>query len=417
MAFTKRCFANVPSLKQRHPQVLRDLLCLFPQHAAERKLTLPEHATVENLDYDGIRDALMDGDIPENLDDILFLSSLLGNSKGWGMIERQAREDGKILPKVVAQFGYVDLAILAATHDWPNNKDILERANARARVHSKSAYVYYAPAMDKRAAYREPTAESLTEARELLSDHFVQTGLVPADERRKATEIVPYDFEKEIWFLIRYPGRKSRHNGYNEGDWKHFVFNPEQYDAIAYNKVYGDLRMNTRRKMDHSKYRIAFTHLLFDQPNAFRETGSVVVLDPLLRDDAAELFTCGDIPGLGWIAPVELTYEVWGMPPREICETAKDGNTLLLGNRHAPRILPKEVNWVRRAVFQYRMKNSPRLARLSIDGANKISFERDGDSVVVEEWLRRRGFVKSYLKVEAHEPINLEQDIPIAASA
>ncbi len=125
MAFTKRCFANVQSLKQRHPQVLRDLLCLF------------------------------------------------GNSKGWDMIERQAKEDCKNLPHVVAQFGYVDLAILAATHDWPKNKDILERANARARVHSKSAYVYYAPAMDKLAAYRETTEESLTEARELLREGVV----------------------------------------------------------------------------------------------------------------------------------------------------------------------------------------------------------------------------------------------------
>lgn len=278
MGFTKRCFASVQSLRQRHPQVLRDLLCLFPEHTAERKLLLPRHPTVETLDYAGIRDALMIGEIPEDLDDILFLSSLLGTSKGWGIIERQAEEDRKSLPKELPHFGYVDLAILAAIQDWPKNKDILERANARARVHSKSAYVYYAPAMDMRAAYRPPTPESLAEARELLSAHFVQSGLVPEDERRKATEIVPYDFEKEVWFLIRYPGRKSRHSGYNEGDWKHFVFNPEQYDAVAYNKVYGDLRMNTRRKTDHVKYRIAFTHLLFGQPNAFREKGAVVVL-------------------------------------------------------------------------------------------------------------------------------------------
>jgi hypothetical protein len=79
-------------------------------------------ATEENLDYEAIRDALMIGDIPEELDDILFLSSLLGTAKGWSMIERQAEEDRRELPEVLPQYGHVDLAILAAIRDWPKNK-------------------------------------------------------------------------------------------------------------------------------------------------------------------------------------------------------------------------------------------------------------------------------------------------------
>jgi hypothetical protein len=373
---------------------------------------------MENMDYQTIRDSLITGDIPEDLDDILHVSSLLGTTKGWTMIERQAKEDGTHLPRVLPQYGHVDMAILAAIQDWPRNKDILERANARARVYSKSAYVYYAPALDLRPHYRKPTPEGLVEARDLLAEHFVTEGMVSGHQHRKATEIVTYDFEKEIWFLIRYPGKQSRQSGCDdEGDWKTFVFNPEQYDAVAYNKVYCDLRMNTKRKREHSKYRIAFGHLLLDMANPFRTSGVVVTLDPLLRNDAANLFECDDLAGLGMIVPIELTFETFGLPPRQWTETAIDGSSLLQGNAHAPRLLPGEAQSVKRVVLQYRLKDTTRLSRLTIDEGNKVTFERNGDSMVVEEWLRRRGFVKNYVKVAEHVPIGLEHPIAVAASA
>lgn len=418
MSSTKRCFSSAEGLKTRDPQVLRDLLALFPRHIASRGLVLPENATAENLDYGKIREVLMTGDIPEDLDDILHLSSLLNTAKGWSMIERQAKEDGRRLPADLPQYGYVDLAILAAIQDWPTNKTILERANARARVHSRSAYVYHAPSVDLRSHYRTPSATSLAKAREFLVGHFVAEGMVSDRQHRKATEIVPYDFEKEIWFLIRYPGRQSRHSGCDDnGEWRNFVFNPEQYDAVAYNKVYCDLRMNTKRKREHAKYRIAFSHLLFDLANAFRPTGVVVTLEPLLRNDAVNLFECDDIPGLGMILPVTMTFETFGLPPREWTEAALDGSSLLQGNPHAQRLLPRDAHCVRSVVLQYRLKNSTRLSRLTIDEANKVSFERDGDSVVVEEWLRRRGFVKNFVEVTDHVPIRVAHDLPAAASA
>jgi hypothetical protein len=417
MGCTKRCFASVETLRHRNPQVLRDLLALFPDHVAARGLVLPRHATVENLNYEGIRDALMQGDIPEELDDILYLSSLLGNVKGWSMIEQQLADDGREMPDFSADDDYADLAILAAIHNWPQNKSILEKSIARARVHSKSAYVYYAPALDLRSKFRLPDEASLAEAREALCVHFVNEGLVGDGDRRKATEIVPYDFENEIWFLVRYPGRRARQSGYNHGNWQNFVFNPEQYDAVAYNKVYGDLRMNTKRKREHARYRMTFGHLLFDQSGGFREKAGVVTLDPLLRPDGAGLFNCDDIPGLAMIVPVALTYETLSLPPRQWTESAVDGGSLLHGNKHAPRILPREAHHVLKAVFQYRLKDSTRLSRLTIDGGNKVTFERDGDSVVVERWLRKRGFVQTFVEVAGHAFGNVVRNFDAAANA
>lgn len=417
MGFTKRCFASVETLQKRDPQVLRDLLALFPAHVVGRGLVLPRVATVENLNYQGIRDALMQGEIPEDLDDILYLSSVLGTVKGWSMVERQLDDDRRERPATLPQHDYADLAILAAIHDWPTNKGILEKANARARVHSKSAYVYYAPALDLRRQFRVPDEASLAEAREALCLHFVNDGIVDEGERRKATEIVPYDFENEIWFLVRYPGRRSRQSGFTGGIWRNFVFNPEQYDAVAYNKVYGDLRMNTKRKKEHARYRITFGHLLFGRAGGFRERGVVVTLDPLLRNNAAGLFRCDDIPGLAMIVPVALTYDADLVPVRQWTVAAAEGESLLQGNKHAPRILPAEAHLARKAVFQYRLRDSTRLSRLIVDEGNKVTYERDGDSVVVEQWLRKREIVRTFVEVAEHVPLYLERDLRLAASS
>ena len=390
---------------------------MFPDFLAAHGLVLPDAATRDNLDYNRLRDALFTGPVPDDLDDILFLSALLGNLSGWDMIERQAAEDRRELPKPAADFSDMDMAVFAAMMDWPVNKGLLERAQARARVHSKSAYLYFAPTSDLRSQYRPPTKASLDEARQYLTDHFVRCGLVATGERGKATEVIPYDFEKEIWFLIRYPGRIRRHRGYNAGDWRHFDFNPEQYDAVAYNKVYSDLRMNTNRKTEEVKYRCAFGQLLFGQHNAFREKERVVVLTPLEGTRAIDLFRHDDIPGLGSISPIELTYETWALPPRRFTVSAADGTSLLHPNEHAPRLLPREGKWVRRVVFQYRLKDSMRVSKMSIDGKNKVSFERDGDSVVLDLWLRRRGFVLSFVKVDEYDTLPVDADLVLAPYA
>ena len=97
MGFARRCFESVEALQGRHPQVLRDLLAL-PDFAAVHKLALPAVATAENLDCRAIHAALMSNEVPEDLSDILYLSSLLGTVKGWGMIERQLGEDRRERP-------------------------------------------------------------------------------------------------------------------------------------------------------------------------------------------------------------------------------------------------------------------------------------------------------------------------------
>jgi hypothetical protein len=405
MSNSKKCFATVPSLKRIEPSTLADLLRPFPNHLKKHNITIPEIVTEDSLNYQAIRDALMGENVPEPLDDILYLSSRLGNARYWGIVEKQATEDGRQLPPANPDYGYIDAVIRAEIEKWPRYKGFLEKANARARVHGKSSYVYYPPIKDMRPLYRVPNSDGIEEVREKIADHFFEIGLVSSREQSRNTQVIKYDHEKEIWFLIRYPGKKSRLSGTDaKGEWKNYCFNPEQYDAIVYNKVYGDLRMNTIAMGDHAKYRIVFTNLLFGRGNVFQPKSKVVTLDPFKEDHAADMFGCKDVPGMDWIAPVRLRYELWGLPVKVYDFSHKDGSSLLLGNELGSRIVPKHTMAVTQVELAYKLKGREKVCKVTLHVGNRIRYDRDGDSIVLEEWLRKRKVLATYVMMEKNGP-------------
>lgn len=133
MASTKRAFESVKRLRNLNPQVLRDFLVLFPGYVKEQGLTLPEVAKEETLGYGAIHQACIGRDIPAELDDILFLSSVLGRTgHGWDLVKQEPRARKVKLDAGAPDWTYVDLAIRAAIKEWPKNRELLEHANARA---------------------------------------------------------------------------------------------------------------------------------------------------------------------------------------------------------------------------------------------------------------------------------------------
>lgn len=88
--------------------------------------------------------------------------------------------------------------------------------------------------------------------------------------------------------------------------------------------------------------------------------------------------------------------------------------TLLAGNEHRPRVLPKRAVSVRKVILAYQLDDSTRTGKLTLQMGNRVNYERDGDSIVLEDWLRRRGFVKSFVEVEADGSVNLDAPRAVA---
>ena len=232
----------------------------------------------------------------------------------------------------------------------------------------------------------------MDELKQDMAAYFVTEGL------GKGSNLVSFEFEKEIWFLIRYPGRLKRQLAFDEeGATEKLSFKPEEYDAVVYHKTYGDLRMNTCRIRDQRKYRILFGHALLASENLFAPNARVVSLDPL-KGRCLGLFNCSDIDGLVEIEPVELAYHQLGEIGREIIWRSDKDTTLLATNSLAPFLLPEDTDSVRYAIFRYRLKNRTKYERLTVHQGNSMTYDRDGDSAVLEDWLRSRRFVKSILQ-------------------
>lgn len=334
----------------------------------------------------------MSGDIPHELDDVLFFVSALGNSPGWGKIQEEAAVQKRSLDFKPNGYSNADLAMKAWLHDWPRNQDLLGQSLARAIIHHRSSYTYYVPTKDVRKRYRTPDDAALKAFRERLSDYFEREGL------GRGTSVVHYDFEKEIWFLVRYPGQVERYAAISEdGEPTSHVFKPEEYDAIVYHKEFGDLRLNTNRPSDHVRYRIDIADLLLDASNVFSPSKRVITLNPLLGK-CLHIFKCQDIDGLAEIAPTEICYASLHSPGSHLIWRADKNHTLLSYRHPGDTLIPDETaHSIKYAKFQYRLRDRTRIDRLTVHAGNVLTYARDGDSSVLEDWLRRRGFIQATL--------------------
>jgi len=389
----RRCFATAKALQRLEAVLLCEVLMKFPEYLKERSLQLPAKPTQDNLDYEAIRAACMSGDMPADLDDVLSMVSIMGTTAGWERIQEEARAQKKKLDFAVINLTNADLAMKAWLLDWPKNKNLLEESYSRQRIHARSSYFYFPPLRDVRHKYKLPSDAGMDELKQDLAGYFVVEGL------GKGSNIVRFDCEKEVWFLIRYPGRLKRQVTIDEdGEAANLSFKPEEYDAVVYHKVYGDLRVNTSRKRDRKKYRILFGHALLASENLFAPNADVITLEPL-KGPCLGLFNCDDINGLAEIAPIEISFRriTKSGIGREFIWRADKNTTLLDSNTLAPFLLPEDTDTVQYAIFHYRLRNRTKFASLTVHQGNSMTYDRDGDSVVLEEWLRTRKFVKDML--------------------
>lgn len=390
MAGKKRCFVTVRALKRLDEKVLCAVLEKFPEHLRTCGVVIPDRPDRQALNYDAIRDACMSGSIPPELDDVLFFASILGTKRGQEQIEREARSRNCRLDFGLDGVSCPDFAMRAWLQDWPKNQDLLEAAYARSRIFGKSSYTYHPMIRDLRARYIEPTAERIADARARLEDYFAnREGL------GKGTNILVYDFTREIWFLVRYPGQVERHQAFDEdGNPTIHVFRPEEYDAIVYHKGYGDLRLNTNRKRDHVQYRVVFGYLLFGEGNVFDPAQDMIRLDPLCTE-CVPIFKCDDIDGLAEIHPVEVCFSMNRQPGLKITWKSDNDISLLAYNGQGQRLLPEGAHSPVYARFRYRLSNRTHWERVTVHQGRSMTYERDGDCAVIEEWLREREFVKN----------------------
>ena len=383
----KGCFETVEKLRSHNPGVLCKFLEQFPAFLTKFGITLPNPASRDTLPYEELREALMSPEIPDGLAVLLILVGKLGNELGWGEIEREADMREVRLAFDKTEMTYSDRAMMAWILAQPGNADILEESFARARIYSRSSYTYYPMNLDIRDKYRTPGDVDITALEGSLDAYFGVT-----EQLGTGAKVLKYDYDAEIWFLVRHPGVLRREGVYEKGHVKSLPLSPEQYDAVVYHKKYGDLRINAHRKKEHDRYRIDFGHLLFGEANVFDNTRKIVNLRPLIGDCLA-ICEHRDIPGLKTLLVSEICFTSEEHGTRRVTWRSKSDNAMLpLDAEH--RALPKTAESVIYAKFRYQLNGDTKFKGMTVHTGKALNYERDGDSCVLEEWLRERKFIE-----------------------
>ena len=379
------CFASARKLRSHNPAVLCGFLELFPGFLSKEKIGIPADRNPDKIPYERLFSALMSPSAPNHLTVQLILVDKLANETGWQEVAYEAKQRGVPIPADIEELCDADRAMKVWTLAQPDHPDLLEESFARARIYKKSSYTYYPMGSNILDRFKSPDASALKQLEADLNAHF------GVDE---GTKVLKYDFDAEIWFLIRHPGIVKWQGVYEKGRVKSRAVTPELYDAVVYHKKYGDLRMNTHRKSDHTRYRIAFGHLLFDASNVFDPKRKIVGLRPLWRD-AQDLCRAGDIRGLHEIRISEVCfYAMQSHGYRRVTWRAERQNeSLPLTSEN--RVIPDDTDTVVYAKFRYRLKRTDKWQGLTVHAGNNLSYERDGDSCVLEEWLRERMFINA----------------------
>lgn len=395
-----RCFDSVKSLKLFDPEMLCEALRHFPEDLERGGVALPECPDADVMPYEDIQRMLVAGDVSDGLTDLLYYVERLGNAEGWEHVVSEARLLGLRVEERSGQLSYAGCVLRAWLTDWPRNCDLLEKSFARTRLYSLTAYRYFPMGRDVRGNFRSPGDEDIRKLESELARHFDDRG------HGKWVRVLRYEFEDEIWFMIRHSGRYEYLQTADDTGEEVRKFRPVKFDAVVYDKRHGFLRMNAERRREQGKYRMMMGRLLFGEANVFVEDRHCVTLEPL-KGESAGIFDCGDMKGIRDVELCEVHFMELASPGRTVTwkQDGSDGVALSRATyvqyeggvrvAYENHVLPPSAGHVMSAKFRYTLRDSRgRRETLTVHAGNRLRYARDSDAAKIGEWLIGRGFVR-----------------------
>jgi hypothetical protein len=99
---------------------------------------------------------------------------------------------------------------------------------------------------------------------------------------------------------------------------------------------------------------------------------------------------CLDVEGIEWVRLREIEI-LWGRGVDAEREVRKGADLFASFEKRGYRL--KEEWNLQRAVFSVKFADSKIARSVTIRPSNHAKYERDDDSVFLEDWLRKRGFI------------------------
>jgi len=384
-----RRFSNPAGLKAIKSGHLTSFLNPFGEFLCRRGMAWPP-APGRAPDLDALVAIVMspDTDTPPTMADGLWLVHEMATNEGMSALLEEARFRGLRLsddPDLTP----ADVAVQI----WLQAPQILARKHSEQSLTRKRSFEYFQTDAFPLPDFTPPSPEVLSRLAAGLDEWFVDK------KRGRGTQVLAFSRDDGVWFLVRHGEPFKREGCLDDGQSSSVFYRPEKYDVLVYDPKAGELRMNTRSKGEKELYRAQFGLHLFGREDFFPSCQKYT-LEPL-RTHGAESLVCTDVEGMDWVRLREVQL-YWGGAHGEIDSRRADDLLAAMAERGAA--LPAGVPIIH-ASFEVKFSDARTPRTVAIRTPGKAQYTRDSDSAVVEDWLAKRGFIRSRAVEEqqAHE--------------
>lgn len=380
MATYLRRFANVDTLRAIAPKFLRALLKPHENYFTTRGLALPPPHAADGLDYAKLVAVLMspDSGTPQLLLEALHMIDEMASPEASHVLLQGAKDNNLHIegdPKPSS----ADIAVQV----YLQAPDLLERTHHEHLLRSRRSFDYFQSKGRRRRSLKLPSDRVLSGLAKSLDDWYEEK------KRARASRILVFPRGDGTWFLVRHADVLNRAGAIEAGQSASVVYQPEKHDVLVYDEAVGELRMNTCNAGERDLFRREFGRHLFGNETFFPGVAKYT-LKPLQADGESSV-ACSDVDGMEWARLTEVRL-FWGGPHKHVeIRQASDVFAVLQAQGRA---IPARAR-ISQARFLVKFADAKTPRSVTIRPSNVAQYTRDNDAAIVEEWLKKRGFIES----------------------
>ena len=365
------------------PEILRgidpeNLLSLLAGHAAALEtlgFKLPDEGAAASIDYDALASLLMEPDkLPADLREAFYFIHEMATQEGMECLLEAAEEAGI---EIVGTPGPTPGD--AAVQVWLKDRELLERKHAEQFLRNPRTFESFGTGVSPVPKYRDPMALA-DKIKKDLDDFFEKK------KRGRNTKVFPYVRDDSVWFLVRHGDPFERRGAIGDkGESVGVYYWPEKFDVLVLDPVEGELRINARNKGEKKEYRKVFGRHLY-KDDGFFGGESKYTLEPL-REKGEDAIA--PVEGMDDVRLTEVDF-LWGGSHNE--REIRKADDVFAAYKDRDRKFPAKAPIIK-ACFRVTFSDSDTPRTVTIKPPNVAQYTRDADSVIVERWLKARGFI------------------------
>jgi len=379
-------FTSLGVLQNFSVPCLIEFLTRFKAYLKARKVKL----SAETFEYEQVISLFtqVDSDTPQELLEAAFFIEEMATRSGRAKVIKEAKAR-----KIILGYDSEDLSV----HDfilitWLRHPDLLEAAKSRVLTWRKRSFCTCPPTRGEVHPLVRSEIGSVSALEQGLAD------VLPGCDSGSVKVIEYDDVESdELWWLIRRTDFLERVPVMGASGNPEVVFvRPLKYDVIVYDKLHGELRINTDKSL-HGEYRQEFGQFLFGRQDYFAER-DVYSLDVLFDNDPAFL-DCSGIAGIDAIRWTEVGFAF----PGSFGITRVDRSPDMVRSKRlkGKPFVPPGVA-IRYAKFDVFFEGAKSPRSVQVMSGNIANYSREADSSALDYWLRHSGIMITLMQQVAH---------------